>query len=70
MQSNWINSFHAGFLESIPGYTATVDSGYRPGYALSIANIVSVPEPDTYAMLLVGLGLLGFIGRRRKQQAG
>ncbi len=26
-----------------------------------------VPEPETYAMLLGGLGLLGFVARRRKQ---
>ena len=26
-----------------------------------------VPEPETYAMMLAGLGLLGFIARRRKQ---
>jgi hypothetical protein len=24
-----------------------------------------VPEPETYAMMLAGLGLIGFIGRRR-----
>jgi hypothetical protein len=29
--------------------------------------VSSVPEPETYAMLLTGLGLLGFIVRRRKQ---
>jgi len=28
-----------------------------------------VPEPDTYAMLLAGLGLLGFMAGRRKQKA-
>ena len=28
-----------------------------------------VPEPETYAMMLAGLGLLGFAGRRRKIQA-
>ena len=25
-----------------------------------------IPEPETYAMLLAGLGLLGFAARRRK----
>ena len=29
----------------------------------------AVPEPETYAMLLAGLGLMGFIARRRKQKA-
>lgn len=33
------------------------------------ANLVPVPEPETYAMLLAGLGLLGFVGYRRKQAA-
>ena len=28
-----------------------------------------VPEPETYAMMLVGLGLLGVVARRRKQKA-
>lgn len=26
----------------------------------------AVPEPETYAMLLAGLGVLGFVGKRRK----
>jgi hypothetical protein len=30
---------------------------------------VPVPEPETYAMMLAGLGMLGFAARRRKQQA-
>lgn len=32
-------------------------------------NISAVPEPETYAMMIVGLGLLGFAARRRKQKA-
>ena len=27
----------------------------------------AVPEPQTYAMLLAGLGLMGFVARRRRQ---
>ena len=29
-----------------------------------------IPEPETYAMMLVGFGLLGFVARRRKQGLG
>jgi probable HAF family extracellular repeat protein len=29
--------------------------------------IPSIPEPETYAMLLAGLGLIGFMARRRKK---
>ena len=32
-------------------------------------EVFAVPEPETYAMLLAGLGLFGFAARRRKQQA-
>lgn len=32
-------------------------------------NLVAVPEPETYAMLLGGLGLIGFAARRKKQAA-
>lgn len=32
----------------------------------SVNAVAAVPEPETYAMLLGGLGALGFIARRRK----
>jgi hypothetical protein len=28
--------------------------------------LAPVPEPETYAMMLMGLGLMGFVARRRK----
>jgi len=31
--------------------------------------VAAVPEPETYAMLLTGLGLIGFIARRRQKAA-
>ena len=38
--------------------------------ALPFVSVPSVPEPETYAMLMAGLGLLGVAARRRKQKAG
>ena len=29
--------------------------------------LTAVPEPETYAMMLAGLGLLGFVAARRRQ---
>jgi len=38
--------------------------------SLSIESTVTpIPEPEIYAMMGMGLGLLGWVGRRRKQQA-
>lgn len=39
------------------------DTGNAAHYTLSI---MAVPEPETYAMFLAGLGLVGFIGRRKR----
>ena len=32
------------------------------------ATVAAVPEPETYAMLMAGLGLMGFVARRRQQK--
>jgi hypothetical protein len=34
-----------------------------------VSSVTAVPEPETYAMMLAGLGLMGFTARRRKQSA-
>ena len=35
-----------------------------------IVGTPAIPEPETYAMMLVGFSLLGFVARRRKQTLG
>ena len=42
----------------------------KPTGNLLSQNIPAVPEPETYAMMLVGFSLLGFVARRRKQSLG
>ena len=49
------------------GVTIASGNGFA---ATNVASYVSaVPEPETYAMLLAGLGLVGFAARRRKNKA-
>jgi hypothetical protein len=33
------------------------------------ASVSPVPEPETYALMLAGLGLVGFMARKRKAKA-
>ncbi|MGV3499136.1 MAG: PEP-CTERM sorting domain-containing protein [Hydrogenophaga sp.] len=53
-------------------YTPYVDEGFAVrAYFDSAAGkvvIAAVPEPETYAMLLAGLGLMGAIARPRRKQ--
>jgi hypothetical protein len=46
--------------------TGSVLNGTATGYGGAL-NLAPVPEPATYGMLLGGLGLLGYMARRRKQ---
>ena len=52
------------YIVKASGY---VTGGQLPGVALVAANytITPVPEPESYALFLAGLGLVGTIARRR-----
>lgn len=41
-------------------------SGLNASYSGTINVMAAVPEPETYALMLGGLGLVGFAARRRK----
>jgi hypothetical protein len=49
---------------------AAAGSADSYGGSLDNVSVTAVPEPQTYAMLLAGLGLMGAIARRRKQKQG
>jgi len=46
--------------------TDTDVTQYAP-FSHDAQSMTVIPEPETYAMLLAGLGLIGFTARRRKQ---
>jgi hypothetical protein len=48
------------FILTVTGATNIPDAGYH-----GTITVTAVPEPETYAMLLAGLGLMGTIARRR-----
>lgn len=47
-------------------YARGVSDSY--GGSLDNISVTAVPEPETYAMLLAGLGVMATIARRRKQK--
>ena len=68
-----INAIASGTAASV--YNTYLDGGnsvklYLDGNnALNIAAVTAVPEPESFAMLLAGLGLMGAIARRRNKKS-
>ena len=55
---------HGVGVDGVVGVARSFIDRYAPGVHWGVA--APVPEPETYAMLLAGLGLLGYAARRRK----
>ena len=59
------------FIANGGGFVFSADV-FGNGFTGSIASntpVTPVPEPGTYALMLAGLGVVGYIARRRKQNA-
>ena len=60
----------SAFTNTVPSVTPT-GTGFtitNGGGALNFAA-VGIPEPETYALVLAGLGLMGFVARRRSRHS-
>lgn len=82
LETSWVSSINVGnttvstaILNPITlaagTYTLQVSGsvlGTSGGSYSGVLNLAPVPEPESYAMLLGGLGLLGLMVRRRKNE--
>lgn len=58
--TDWINLASARIVNTDPNSNQGL-------FSVDNINIIPVPEPETYTMLLAGLGLLGFMVRGRQE---
>jgi hypothetical protein len=54
-----------GTFQYIVGYNDSANHDDWDDFVVGI-NVAPVPEPQTYALLLAGLGAIGFVARRRQ----
>jgi hypothetical protein len=67
--NNWM---HYTGLVNLSGATtltfSAVGASNSYGGSLDNVSVTAVPEPETYALMLAGLGFVGFVARRRKSK--
>lgn len=72
---NSADAFSTLTLNFTPGSNGSYGISYlnvggdNVGASLDNVSVSAVPEPETYAMLLAGLGLVGFMSRSRRKIA-
>lgn len=54
--------------EFIIGYNDSAGTSGVGDWDDMVVGVNAIPEPESYAMMLAGLGLMGFIARRRRQR--
>jgi PEP-CTERM motif-containing protein len=54
------------FLSTIPDQGWQLPFSGNGFLSLEYTAVTAVPEPEIYALMVAGLGLMGFVGRRRK----
>ena len=68
-QVSWFTNFANPTNFVAPEFALHVQSiGANGSSGWYIPTVTPIPEPESYAMLLAGLGLLGFVARRRQRK--
>jgi hypothetical protein len=65
--SAWVDPFFAFDQAAFDQQMGNDTFALNEYYQFVFSPNVPVPEPETYALMLAGLGLVGFVVRRRKQ---
>lgn len=65
-----VNTLNDGIYSvlDINNGAALVGTPDTSGAIARFVSVSAVPEPETYAMMIAGLGVMGFFARRRKQK--
>ena len=66
--SSFSGALDPGTYTLVATGTAVRDVFLDVSLTLTGGTVAALPEPETYAMLLAGLGLMGYVARRRKQK--